>query len=67
MVEKIKFHETALICKILKCERISGEGEVNFLSSTRLDRCSGVVFVITVVTVWSFRFAVSGFSTCKNY
>ena len=45
-MEKIKFRETALICKILKCERISGEGEVNFLSSTRLDRFVLLLWVL---------------------
>ena len=71
---KLKFRETALIFKSLKCGRTSEVKSTFFRdisSSTLLDRCSGfvvvvrVVMVVSVVLFRSINLAVLGFSTCQ--
>ena len=58
--EKIKFRETAIIFKSIICERIS-EVKSTFSAVVSFGRFAYFVLVV------SFRFAVSGLGTCRNY
>ena len=63
--KKIKFRETAITFKIITCERLSEvKSTFSTVVSFHLFRFGRFV---SLVSFWSFRFAVSGLSTCRNY